>query len=130
MSVAAYRKTMKNTSSPREIERMLLSKYCALLGRDQQAFDSAATMDEKSEILRNSLREVLYNNARLWRLFKADLSSGGNQLPAGLKARLISLAIFVERQTLAIQRGEGKVQVLIDVNQSIMAGLGASEGTG
>lgn len=130
MSVAAYRKTMKNTSSPREIERMLLSKYCAALGRDQQAFDSAATMGEKSEILRNSLREVLYDNARLWRLFKSDLSSDGNKLPAELKARLISLAIFVERQTLAIQRGEGKVKVLIDVNQSIMAGLGANEGVG
>jgi flagellar protein FlaF len=130
MSVAAYRKTMKSVSTPREIERLLLSKYCAALSQDQEAFDRADSKAEKNAILASSLRDVLYDNARLWRLFKADLSSEGNQLPAQLRARLISIAIFVERQTRAVLRGEGRVKVLIDVNQSIIAGLAATEAAG
>jgi flagellar protein FlaF len=54
---------------------------------------------------------------------QSDLSADDNQLPDGLKAQLISLAIWVDRHSSKVLRGKAEVGPLIKVNRTIMEGL-------
>ena len=69
-------------------------------------------------------------NRRLWRTLESDLASRENQLPDALKAKLISVAMWVERHSTLVEQGEARVDSLIEVNQSIIKGLEASSALG
>jgi flagellar biosynthesis activator protein FlaF len=61
---------------------------------------------------------------RLWSFFISDLSSPENGLPEKLKGQLISVGLWVMRESDLIVRGEANsVTALIDVNTMIMDGL-------
>ena len=61
---------------------------------------------------------------RLWSFFISDLSSPENGLPEKLKGQLISVGLWVMRESDTIVRGEANsVTALIDVNTMIMDGL-------
>jgi len=62
-------------------------------------------------------------NRRLWSVLAADCASPGNQLPAQLRANIISLSLWVNRHTSAIMRNEADFGPLIDVNKMMMQGL-------
>lgn len=69
--------------------------------------------------------EAIDSNRRLWHALEVDVSSNDNVLPDELKAKIISLAIWVDKHSAKVTRGEAKVQPLITVNQAIMEGLAA-----
>ncbi len=69
--------------------------------------------------------EAIDSNRRLWQALETDLSSDHNQLPDDLKAKIISLAIWVDKHSAMVSRGEAKVEPLISVNEAIMKGLAA-----
>ena len=69
--------------------------------------------------------EALDTNRRLWQALEVDVSSEKNVLPDDLKAKIISLAIWVDKHSAKVTRGEAKVQPLITVNEAIMEGLAA-----
>jgi len=69
------------------------------------------------------LAAAVSENQRLWSALAEDLMSDQNQLPAELRGSLISLAGFVRRHSLAVLGGKGSVEVLVDINTSIMKGL-------
>lgn len=64
-------------------------------------------------------------NRRMWSTFSTDCSLEGNGLPQDLRARIISLALWVSRYTSDVIRGSADIEALIDVNRAIMEGLAA-----
>lgn len=123
MSISAYRKTIQATERPRDMERRILSEINAALLVHQEHYDSAETRAERTAILAGSLRPALAKNLKLWAALRMDLLSPGNELPAEMRANLISLSLFVERQVTAVMGGRGSVKALTDVNARIIAGL-------
>lgn len=81
------------------------------------------SLDESDKSRFPELAAVVSENSRLWGALATDLMSDANQLSPDLKARLISLAMFVSRHTLAVLAGRESVEPLIDINTSIMRGL-------
>ena len=123
MSLSAYRRTLKDTETPRQIERRILVRVTSDIAAHAERYDAAETRAERLGVLAEGLREALFDNVRLWSTLKTDVLSPGNQLPAELRGRLAGLAVFVERHTGAVLGGEGRVAALLDVNRPIIAGL-------
>lgn len=71
------------------------------------------------------VEKAVERNRRLWDALRVDLSLNENRLPDELKAKLISIAIWVEKHSEMVLKGNGQVEPLITVNQAIMDGLGA-----
>jgi flagellar biosynthesis activator protein FlaF len=70
-----------------------------------------------------ALAAAIQDNRRLWSIFALDCAQEGNQFSPPMRAQIISLALFVDRQCSAILREGAEVDPLIDINRSIMEGL-------
>ncbi|WP_372886861.1 flagellar biosynthesis regulator FlaF [Shimia sp.] len=123
MTIAAYKRTISETESPRQIERRILAQVTAELERDYLKFDQAESKIEKLELLADGLRHSLWKNQQVWMAFKADLAEQGNAFDPQLKAALLSLALWVERHTQHVMAGSLGIKPLIDINRSIFQGL-------
>ena len=123
MSLAAYKKTIRESETPRQIERRILSRVTYDLTRTGEGFDASESSEGRLSILAAGLRDSLYENQRFWAALRYDLAEPGNAMPDTLKASLISLALWVDRQTFALMAGQGRLSALIDVNANIAAGL-------
>lgn len=123
MSIAAYKRTISDTESPRQIERRVLSSVTAEMESKYLAFDQAQSSGEKLALLADGLRDTLWYNERIWMTMRNDLAETGNALSPDLKAGLISLALWVESHTQGVLKAEKTVKPLLDVNRSIVRGL-------
>ena len=123
MSIAAYKRTIRESESPRQIERRVFVRLTGELEKHRQAFDGATTREERADQLAEGLRSNIAENLKLWSTIKHDLSQPDNGLPMQLKAGLISLALFVERQTTTVLGGGAGLGVLVAINQSLISGL-------
>ena len=123
MSIAAYKKTIRQVEAPRDIERRVLTRITFDLERLSNEYDQSESRIQRLAILSNGLAEVLAENQTFWMALKHDLAEKENQLPTELRASLMSLALWTERQTHSIITGEAKVEPLISVNRSICDGL-------
>jgi flagellar protein FlaF len=73
----------------------------------------------------------LRDNQALWIALRDDLAQPANALPPPLRAALISIALWVERQTTEILGGGAGIGALAEVNNNIIAGLsGVASGQG
>lgn len=70
-----------------------------------------------------ALARALYENRRLWTTLAADVASPDNELPEQLRARLFYLNEFTQTHSRKVLSGDATVDVLIDINTSIMRGL-------
>jgi len=123
MSLSAYRRTLKDTETPRQIERRVLVRVTSDIAAYADRHDAAENRMERLGVLSDGLRDALFDNVRLWSTLKADVLNPGNQLPAELRGSLAGLATFVERHTSTVLGGEGRVAALLDINRPIIAGL-------
>jgi len=126
MGITAYKKTITETETPRQIERRVFSWVTSRLEKYQLSYDKTDDNIEKLQILSGGLRHALWQNEQVWMTVKTDLLSEDNVLEPGLKAPLISLALWVEKQTALVLHGEGDVLSLIEINRNIILGLGGS----
>lgn len=126
MSLSAYRRTLGQTDTPRQIERRILLRITADLSAHADRFDHAISRAERLGLLAGGLREALSDNVKLWSAMKADLMSPGNALPPELRRGLVNLAAFVQRQTGAVLGGQGRVAALVEVNRPVIAALSGS----
>ncbi|HYM32821.1 MAG TPA: flagellar biosynthesis regulator FlaF [Candidatus Cybelea sp.] len=110
MTLAKYKAAQSTTEDPRNTEYRLFAQVTRSL------MEIGKDIDVKAQ-------EALYWNQRLWIALQTDLADEGNKLPEALKAQLISLAIWVDKYTLNVVKGEAEVKPLIEVNRSIMEGL-------
>lgn len=69
------------------------------------------------------LARALYENRRLWTTLASDVASPGNELPEQLRARIFYLNEFTQAHSRKVLAGEASVDVLLDINTSIMKGL-------
>ena len=76
---------------------------------------------------RNAMREALRLNWRLWTIFQADLTVAiENQgTPSDVHLNMLTLCQFVDKHTVAAltEPTPERLQVLIDINRNIAAGL-------
>ncbi len=110
MSISAYRRQKEAAETPRELECRAFSTVIGKLIEGQKTGGKA-------------LIEACYLNNQLWTALTVDLSLADNPLPADLKARLISLALWVQRYTPRAMGGTAPVDPLIAVNRNILDGL-------
>ncbi len=120
MSYQAYQSAASRAEDPRSAEYRLFGQVTRAL---LQARDLGVT-----EIARRA--DALDWNRRMWTAFAADCSSDANQLPESLRAGIISLSIFVSRQSSAAIRSNDELDTLIDINRTIMQGLAPAPAQG
>jgi flagellar protein FlaF len=72
-----------------------------------------------------ALAEALDANRKLWNVLSADCATAQNQLPQGLRAQIISLAMWVSKYSSEVLRGGAEIDPLIDINRTMMEGLAA-----
>ncbi|MCA3256386.1 MAG: flagellar biosynthesis regulator FlaF [Alphaproteobacteria bacterium] len=112
MSLAAYRHTQRTAESPRQVEHRVFSQV------------TAALVDADSRGLSGpQLVTALHRNRELWSALADDCRSPGNRLPDSLRAGIISLALWVDRHSSAVARGEAQVTDLVEINRTVMEGL-------
>jgi flagellar protein FlaF len=112
----AYGETDRTQSAPRQIEYRVFAGITGRIAR-------AATEGPAGF---GVLAEALHDNRRLWNTLAVDLVHSGNGLPEVLRARLLSLAAFIHRQTAKIldgRIGPAGSAVLVDINTAVMRGL-------
>lgn len=108
---ATYKTAQTKSDDPRDIEYRLLAQVTGAM------IDAKNTKEVKPKI------EAILWNSRVWSALRVDLYDEKNQLPEQLRGSLISLSLWIERETHAIMDGEGDMDALIDINRNIMAGL-------
>jgi flagellar protein FlaF len=113
MSLQAYQQAASRAESPRDTEYRLFAQVTLALMEAAKADPS----DISGRI------DALDWNRSIWTVLLTDCSSPDNQLPAALRASIISLAIWVSKHTSAVIRRQEEIQPLIDVNRLIMQGL-------
>src|SRR5438270_8655571 len=86
MSISAYRRRQEMAETARELERRA---FWIVTGKLVGAKAKGGT----------PLSDACYLNYQLWSTLQADLAWPENALPAELKARLLSLSIWVQRYT-------------------------------
>lgn len=118
--VAAYAQQQKRNLSPREVEAMAFTKAAVLL---EEAKQKTGSIEEYSKALRF--------NHLLWTIIQADLTEPENQLPNEIKANIMSLSIFVDKQTTKAMRSSNAadLDVLININRNLAAGLRSNTAT-
>ncbi len=117
MSIQAYQNAARKTEGPRQTE------YRAFAQATRGLIDASSLPVD--EVGRRA--EALAANRRLWSLLASDCAAEGNQLPQGLRAQIISLSIFVNRHSSAVMRNGAPLEILIEINRSIMQGLSPAQ---
>ncbi|WP_163851548.1 flagellar biosynthesis regulator FlaF [Pseudooceanicola aestuarii] len=123
MSIAAYKRTIRESESPRQIETRVFSRITGRLAEFRPDFNAATTREARAALLAGGLRAALADNRKLWATLRDDLAHENNSLPPNLRAQLLSIALWVDRQTLTLMGGGPGLSGLIDVNTNILAGL-------
>ena len=123
MSITAYKRTITQTESPRQIERRVFANVTAELEVQSEEFDVTEKSGDKLRILSGGLRDTLGYNQRIWQTIRSDLVNPANGLAPDLRAGLISLSLWVESHTNEVLKGQKKVKPLLDINRSIIRGL-------
>jgi len=70
--------------------------------------------------------EALNWNNEVWAAFMDDCRSSDNRLPEKLRGGILSLAIWVGKETKLAMNGDSDLDMLIAVNRDIMKGLSSS----
>ena len=122
VGVDAYKKALNKTSSDRDIEYRLLAQVTASLIEAKEADGDMRVNPKKMRMV----AEALNWNNEVWTAFMDDCRSSDNRLPEKLRGGILSLAIWVGKETKLAMNGDSDLEMLIAVNRDIMKGLGAS----
>ena len=122
VGVDAYKKALNKTSSDRDIEYRLLAQVTASLIEAKEADGDMRVNPKKMRLV----AEALNWNNEVWAAFMDDCRSSDNRLPEKLRGGILSLAIWVGKETKLAMNGDSDLEMLIAVNRDIMKGLGAS----
>jgi flagellar protein FlaF len=112
MSLKAYQDAQQIAEDPRQIEYRLFGQVTGALMK-------VSRDDAKGR----ELIETLDWNRRIWQAMSGDCQDDHNRLPAPIRAKIISLALWVARYTRKVVRQHAPIEPLIQVNRSIMQGL-------
>ncbi|HTQ12572.1 MAG TPA: flagellar biosynthesis regulator FlaF [Rhizomicrobium sp.] len=112
MTHRAYQNTQKITESPRDNEYRLFGQV------------TGALIEAQREGARGGpLAEAVDWNRRLWRTLAADCMDDRNQLPQDVRAKIVSLSLWVSKYSKQVTRQGAPMEPLIAINRTIMQGL-------
>ena len=100
--------------SPREVEAMAFTKAALMM---EEAKNNTDDYDNYASALKF--------NQLLWTIIQADIVDKKNELPPELKANILSLSIFVDKQTVkALADTKTRhIDSLININKNLAEGL-------
>ena len=114
MSIQAYQRAATQAEPPPDLEYRAFRQGTAGLVRVKEDKPPLAVV-----------LEALDANRRLWNVLSADCAAPENKLPITLRGQIISLAMWVARYSGEVLREGADVEPLIDINRTMMEGLGA-----
>ncbi|SDG92673.1 flagellar biosynthesis regulator FlaF [Alloyangia pacifica] len=126
MSISAYKRTIRESESPRQIEARVFARITGAMREHQQDWAASSEKLARLAVLSGGLRDAVVQNRRLWERLRGDLASDSNALPQALRANLLSISLWVDRTCGSVLGGGPGLPALIDVNQNILAGLSAA----
>lgn len=109
---AAYHTAQTKADDPRDLEYRLLAQVTGALLKAK---------DNPNDI--KTLIDAALWNRDVWSALRVDLADDNNGLPKQLRAAIISISLWIEKETHNVMDGKGDVDALIDINRNIMAGL-------
>lgn len=112
MSLTAYQRARSIAETPRAMEHRLMSQITGEMIAAQDA-----------GLQHGALMPALHRNREVWNTFSNMCAAADNQLPIELRANIISLALWVERYTGQVVRGQAPIADLISVNRALIEGL-------
>lgn len=115
MPYQSYKSSTPATSTPRALEYDAFARVTSKL---KTANSSPATVVDEIQ-----LQTALHENLRLWDVLVLDIAASENALPDPLKAGLAYLARATHEHSRRIRNGSGDLQILLDINASVMKGL-------
>ena len=115
MSLKAYKAAQAATEDPRVTEYRLFGQVTGAL---------LNAKDSKAE--GGPLVEAVEWNRRLWRTLATDCMDDRNTLTEDVRAKIISLSLWVAKYSRSVTREKASLDPLIEINRTIMQGLQAS----
>ena len=117
--IDAYKKALNKSGSSRNAEYRLLAQVTAALIEAKEADGDMRKDPAKMKMLAHALN----CNNEVWSTFMDDCRSEDNKLPEKLRGGILSLGIWVNKETQAALNGDVGLDALISVNRDIMKGL-------
>ena len=112
MTLTAYKKTQVATEEPRATEYRLFGQV------------TGALIDAKmTGVSGGPLAEAIDWNRRLWRTLAADCMDDRNALTQEVRAKIVSLSLWVSKYSRQVTREKAPIDPLIEINRNIMQGL-------
>jgi flagellar protein FlaF len=111
----AYARVAQSTQSPRELESSILLKAGMKLQAVKDRWpDSEADLDA-----------ALTYNRKLWTILVSSVTREDNPLPREIRQNVVNLGLFIFKHTFAvtIEPDPARLQVLININRELAAGL-------
>lgn len=120
LRISELNKTKTEPESSREIEARALENAAAMLRHCQENWDA--------KNIRELLFEALRHNQTLWSILRMDIEGPDNPLTQDIKNNILALADFINKRTFELQSwpAKEKLNILIDINMNIAAGLRGS----
>jgi len=115
MTLKAYQDTQRVTEDSRATEYRLFGQVTGALINAQ-----------KSGIHGGPLAEAVDWNRTLWRTLAADCMDDRNSLTQDVRAKIVSLSLWVTKYSKQVTREGASLEPLIQVNRTIMQGLQAN----
>ncbi|HEV2650160.1 MAG TPA: flagellar biosynthesis regulator FlaF [Rhizomicrobium sp.] len=112
MTLKAYQNAQTVTENPRATEYRLFGQVTGAL------IDA-----QKPEIGPGERAEAIDWNRKLWRTLAADCMDDRNLLSSDVRAKIVSLSLWVTRYSKQVTRSGAPIDPLIQVNRTIMQGL-------
>jgi flagellar protein FlaF len=111
----AYARVAQSTQSPRELESSILLKA----GMKLQAVKDRWPESEAD------LDAALTYNRKLWTILLSSVTREDSPLPREIRQNVVNLGLFIFKHTFAvmIEPDPARLQVLININREIAAGL-------
>ncbi len=119
-----YSRAQVSVLSDREAEAAVLMKAAAMM-KHVQSHWSAPDRDA-------ALDRALRYNQRLWTFFQVALLDEKNPLPRQIRENILRLSAFIDRRTFdtLAYPTPAKLDILININTNMAAGLKGSAKTG
>jgi flagellar protein FlaF len=116
-----YKRALSKTASSRDTEYRLLAQVTSALINAQKADGDMKKNPKKMKMIAESLNR----NNEVWQAFMDDCRESSNKLPEKLRGGILSLAIWVGKETKLAMDGTNNLDMLITINRDIMKGLSA-----
>src|ERR1700743_901852 len=117
MTLQAYQNVQRVVEDPRTTEYRLFGQV------------TGALLDAKtSNAQGTSLVEAIDWNRRMWRTLAADCMDDRNALTQDLRAKIVSLSLWVSKYSRKVTREKAPLDTLSEIHRTIMQGLQSKAG--